>query len=236
VGRRTFLHPTVPIVGFFREPVEAFYGPPQSVAVHKRADRGPQVGYFIETAPVHPMLAAIAFPGYGDAHRKIAMRLPHVQATIALLIDGQHDDAGGRVSVSDAGRVKLSYPLGPELREAGVDALETMARILLAAGAEEVLSLHLDPVVVRSERDLPRLRAAPFGPNQHTLFSAHQMGGCPMGEDPSAAVVNSRGRHHQVQNLWVVDGSVFPTGLGVNPQVSVYGHARLFATELIRGG
>ena len=97
VGKRTFLHPTVPLVAFYDQPVEAFYGPPQSVAVHHFADRGARVGYFFETAPVHPMLGALAFPGFGDSHRRITERLPYVQATIALLIDGHHDDAGGDI-------------------------------------------------------------------------------------------------------------------------------------------
>jgi choline dehydrogenase-like flavoprotein len=39
-------------------------------------------------------------------------------------------------------------------------------------------------------------------------------------------------RHHALTNLYVVDGSVFPTSLGVNPQQSIYGLARLAATRL----
>jgi choline dehydrogenase-like flavoprotein len=232
VGKRTFLHPTVPLTGIYDEPVEGFYGPPQSVSVHHFSRRAEGVGYFLETAPTHPMLAAIAFPGVGDAHRRIAEKLAHVQATIALLIDGHHDDEGGTVSVDGAGRIKLRYPIAPALREAGVHALQSMARLQLAAGAREVLTLHDSPLVIRGEADVARLADAPFGPNRHTLFSAHQMGGCPMGEDPRRSVVNSRGRHHELENLWIVDGSVFPTSLGVNPQLSVYAHARLFATEI----
>jgi choline dehydrogenase-like flavoprotein len=236
VGQRTFLHPTVPMVGMFPERIEGFYGPPLSVSCHHFADRGDKVGYFLEVAPIHPMLAAIAFPGFGDRHRHIAERLPFAQATIALLIDGQREDPGGCVSVSRAGRIKLAYPIGPALREAAGEALGNMARLLLAAGATEVISLHSDPVVVRTLADLPALARRPIGPNQHTLFSAHQMGGAAMGEDPRRAVVNSRGRHHQIENLWITDGSVFPTALGVNPQLSIFGHARLFATEIARAG
>jgi choline dehydrogenase-like flavoprotein len=62
------------------------------------------------------------------------------------------------------------------------------------------------------------------------------MGGCPMGKDPRSSAVDSRGRHHEVENLWITDGSVFPTGLGVNPQLSIYAHARLFAQEIARAG
>jgi choline dehydrogenase-like flavoprotein len=234
VGKRTFLHPTVPIAAFYDEPVEGFYGPPQSVAVHHFADRGDRVGYFLETAPTHPMLTAIAFPGAGDAHRRVLERLAHAQATIALLVDGHHDDPGGVVSVDGAGRIKLRYRLSEPLREAAVSALQNMARLQLAAGAREVMTLHDTPLVIRSEADLARLADAPFGANQLTLFSAHQMGGCPMGEDPRTSVVDSRGRHHELENLWILDGSIFPTALGVNPQLSIYAHARLFSTEIAK--
>jgi choline dehydrogenase-like flavoprotein len=236
VGKRTFLHPTVPMLAIFPEPVEAFYGAPQSVSCHHFADRGARAGYFLETPPIHPMLAAIAFPGFGTEHRRQAERLAYTSSTIALLIDGHHDDQGGQVRVDRAGRIKITYPFGELLREAGVDALKSMARVLLAAGAQEVVTLHEAPLSLRSERDLPQLDAAPFGPLRHTLFSAHQMGGCPMGSDPHTSVVDSRGRHHQLENLWITDGSIFPTALGVNPQLSIYAHARLFATHLARAG
>ena len=234
VGKRTFLHPAVPMTAFYDEPIEGFYGAPQSVSVHHFAARGDDVGYFLETAPTHPMLTAIAFPGAGDAHRRIAERLAHVQATIALLVDGHHDDAGGTVSVDGAGRIKLRYPISPALREAAVHAMQSMARLQLAAGAREVVTLHESPLTLRSEGDVARIADAPFGANLHTLFSAHQMGGCPMGEDPRTSVVSSRGRHHELENLWIVDGSVFPTSLGVNPQLSIYAHARLFTSEIIK--
>ncbi|HVX94407.1 MAG TPA: GMC family oxidoreductase [Polyangia bacterium] len=234
VGKRTFLHPTVPLAAFFDEPVEGFYGPPQSVAVHHFSDRTDRIGYFLETAPTHPMLTALAFPGAGDAHRRMIERLPFAQATIALLIDGHHDDAGGTVSVDGAGRVKLRYPISPALREAALDALQSMARLQLAAGAREVVTLHDTPLTLRTEADLARLTEPPFGANLYTLFSAHQMGGCPMGEDPRTSVVNSRGRHHELENVWIADGSVFPTALGVNPQLSIYAHARLFASEIVK--
>ncbi|MFN9910260.1 MAG: GMC family oxidoreductase, partial [bacterium] len=48
------------------------------------------------------------------------------------------------------------------------------------------------------------------------------MGGCAMGEDPSRAVVRSDLRHHSLPNLFVVDGSVLPTSLGVNPSQTIY--------------
>ena len=97
-----------------------------------------------------------------------------------------------------------------------------VSRAHLANGALRVSSLHLPAVVVRSEKDLGALDAAPLGPNQCGVFTAHQMGGCRMGSDPAKSVVRPDLRHHYIDNLWVVDGSVFPTGLGVNPMESIY--------------
>jgi choline dehydrogenase-like flavoprotein len=59
-----------------------------------------------------------------------------------------------------------------------------------------------------------------------SLYSAHPMGGCAMGKDPARSVVDSRLRHHALENLWVVDGSVLPTSLGVNPQLTIFALAR----------
>jgi choline dehydrogenase-like flavoprotein len=232
VGRRTFLHPTVPLVALYDEPIEGFYGAPQSVTCRHFVDRGDRVGYFLETSPVHPMLAAVAFPGFGGAHQGFMAQLAHAQATVALLVDGHHDDEGGRVTADIDGHIRLSYRLPPALREAATDAIKNMARLQLAAGAREVVTLHEEPVSIRSEAELSRIDTVTFGPNRHALFSAHQMGGCRMGEDPAHSVVNSRGRHHEIENLWIVDGSIFPTSLGVNPQLSIYAHARLFAQAI----
>jgi choline dehydrogenase-like flavoprotein len=234
VGKRTFLHPTVPVVADYDEPVEAFYGPPQSVVVRHFWDRGERLGYFLETAPVHPMLAGLALPGYGDGHRELVARLAHAQVTIALIVDGHHDDDGGQVHVDGAGRIKLRYPLSPGIREAAVHAIQNMARLQLAAGARRVAALFDPPLEIHSEADIARVADLPFGPNRHVVFSAHQMGGCPMGEDPRRSVVDSRGRHHEFENLWIVDGSVFPTSVGVNPQLTIFTVSHLFSTEIAK--
>ena len=64
------------------------------------------------------------------------------------------------------------------------------------------------------------------------VATAHQMGGCAMGKDPRTSVVDSTLRYHEMDNLFVVDGSVFPTSLGVNPQESIFGIARLRSADV----
>jgi choline dehydrogenase-like flavoprotein len=58
------------------------------------------------------------------------------------------------------------------------------------------------------------------------------MGGCGMAGDERRGVVDPRGRHFQIDNLSIFDGSIFPTSLGANPQLSIYGIVGKLAGDL----
>jgi choline dehydrogenase-like flavoprotein len=51
--------------------------------------------------------------------------------------------------------------------------------------------------------------------------TAHLMGGCRMGSSPENSVTNADGRTWDVPNLWICDGSLMPTGGGVNPSLTI---------------
>jgi choline dehydrogenase-like flavoprotein len=42
-----------------------------------------------------------------------------------------------------------------------------------------------------------------------------------MGSDPRKSIVDDHCQTHDVKGLFVIDGSVTPTSLGVNPQVTI---------------
>ena len=55
VGRRTFIHPVVAVLGSHPTKIAPYQGAPQSVSSHQFIDRGPdRVGYFLEVAPLQP--------------------------------------------------------------------------------------------------------------------------------------------------------------------------------------
>ena len=51
--------------------------------------------------------------------------------------------------------------------------------------------------------------------------TSHVMGTCRMGGDPASSVVNADGRSWDIPNLWICDGSLFPTCGGVNPSLTI---------------
>ena len=72
----------------------------------------------------------------------------------------------------------------------------------------------------------------PLAPLVAPLFSAHVMGGCAMGPDPRSSVARLDGRHHHVENVYIFDGSLFPTSVGANPQLSIYAIVSKLASAL----
>lgn len=221
--------------GEYEGEVHGYHGAPQGVASHHHAHRGDDVGFFLEAAPLYPLLMATAMPAWGTQHRETMEHLPRFAAHIALAIDGHHDgEEGGRVEVLPSGRPALDYVVSDKIWAAFREAQKVMARVQLASGAKRIMTLHNEPLIMTSEADLARIDDAPYAPNRVAVFSAHQMGGCGMSDEPKRGVVRSEDlRHHQLENLHVIDGSVFPTSCGVNPQLSIYGLAHLMATRLI---
>ena len=232
VGRRTWLHPVVGVTGQYTEAINGFYGAPQSAASHAFAERGPgQIGFFMETAPVQPMLIAMGTSLVGGPLATLMGQLDHMGVLLALSIDGLlPEEEGGTVTLKADGRPSVSYPVGPALVESMKEGHKRLAALHLAAGAQAVYTNHASLPALRSQADLASLDTASYGSFHHGIFTAHQMGGCSMGGDPASSVVNNRHQHHHVDNLFVVDGSVLPTALGVNPSETIYGLAHRAAS------
>jgi len=232
LGKRTFLHPVNASVAQMPKRVDPFYGAPQSVysdefnrrngVGHNDADHA--VGYKLEVPPLHPAMFAGVVPGHGDTQAKDFAHLPWMQSVIALLSDGFHENSpGGTVSLRDDGSPMLDYPITDYLWKGLRHAFYTMAEIQFAAGAERVRLMHLDSDWYSSWADAKAaIDNLAMVPHKVRLFTAHQMGGCGMGNNPKESVVNGFGEHHHVSNLSVHDASVFPTSIGANPQLSVY--------------
>jgi choline dehydrogenase-like flavoprotein len=239
LGKRTFLHPSLVSAALMPERVDGFSGAPQTIYSDHFLDSAPfdgPIGYKLEAPPIHPVLAATTLPGFGKTHASWMHELPHMQVVIALMRDGFHRDSpGGTVELQSDGTPVLDYPIDDYLREGARRALATMAEIQFAAGAKSVMPVRPAAASYSSWREAREAIAGlALGPETATVVSAHVMGGCPLGPDPRRAVVDLTGRHHQIENLYVLDGSLFPTSIGANPQLSIYAVTAKLATGLVQ--
>jgi choline dehydrogenase-like flavoprotein len=237
VGRRTFLHPTVVSAALMPHRVDGYAGAPQTVYSDHFLDSLPvdgPIGYKLEAPPLHPVLVATTLSGHGTAHARWMRELPRMQVLIALMRDGFHPESeGGTVSLQSDGTPSLDYPLDDYFWDGARRALATMAEIQFAAGATTVMPVHASGGSYANWSEARAgIAALPLKPVATPVVSAHVMGGCPLGPDSSRAVTDPDGCHHHLDNLYVFDGSLFPTSIGANPQLSIYGIVTRLASAL----
>jgi cholesterol oxidase len=135
-----------------------------------------------------------------------------VDRSSTFLVMG-HDDAGGRMALDAAGQLRIDWPDAggqPNIKRAS-DALHVASTGL---GGRFVAN-----PVWAEDQDRP-------------LVTVHPLGGCPMGEDAATGVVDHRSRVFAGatgtavhDGLYVMDASIVPRSLGVNPLLTITGLA-----------
>ena len=84
-----------------------------------------------------------------------------------------------------------------------------------------------------TDRDVETITAACVAPHAMPLSSVHPMGTMRLGDDARRSAVRSTGEHHFVKGLFVLDGSLFPTSIGVPPQISIYSFSKHLSRHAI---
>lgn len=234
IGRYLRLHPTSALIGVYEREIYATAGIPQSALSDEFLHGQHGYGYWIECPALLPGLASVAVPGFGDRHRSLMERFPNLGTLIVLTRDGANRGASnGSVRVDRKGRRRIHYRLDPQDAHTLRSGLEAGARMHFAAGAREVHTLHAANVTLRSERDLPAIARASYGPNQLGLFSAHVNGTCRLGVERRTSGCSPDGEHHEVRGLYIADGSILPTAPGVNPQHTIMALATVIARRIV---
>jgi hypothetical protein len=254
IGRHLRLHPVPVVAGLFDDAIDMWLGPLQAArSLQFGAPARGRNGYAVESAPGHPGLIALALPWEGtDAHGDLLRRIRHVSPLIAITRDGGE----GRVRPTKAGGVRIDYRLDATGVATLRHAVVSMAGMLRAGGARSMLVAGTPTrwhgrdgfAPGQEERSFAvfedALRTFDFGPNRGSVFSAHQMGSVRMGAkapdhacDPHGRVrAGPRAGSGAVGGLYVGDGSLFPTGLGVNPMITIMALARRVARTVVAEG
>ncbi|HKI09168.1 MAG TPA: GMC family oxidoreductase [Nitrososphaeraceae archaeon] len=143
-----------------------------------------------------------------------------------LMLGGIGRDNSDARLVFDNNRKRLDlendYPLNQQIFE---DIIETM-------------KLYAKEIGKNGEKSL----IIPFwDQTRKTQFVLHPLGGCPMGRNAAEGVVDSMGRLFKgnsgvYDDLYVVDGSIIPSSLGVNPSLTIAALAfRIAENKLAEG-
>ena len=221
VGRNLRLHPTTAVLGRYPDEIVPGVGMPMTVTVDEFLARGAGgYGWWVQCPPMLPVLGAVAAPGWGETHARIMADFRNLGAFLVLVRDGA-DGSTGEVTLRADGSPRLRYRPGPMDTENLVDGMASAARLHFAAGAQEVFTLHSRPLRLRGPAEVTSIREAGWSPNRCGLFSAHVNGTCRIGRDPLRGGATPEGERWGQPGIWVVDGSLLPTGVGANPQETI---------------
>jgi len=235
VGKHLRLHPAYLVPGVYDEPIEGWRGQIQSLVSDKFADIEDGCGFLFEATSMHPGIVSASMPWESGAAQKELMQ---AFRWLAPFISVARDHGEGEVVIDAFGRPVVRWGLSDPVDERlAVRAHVELARLHRAAGAQQIYTLHARDIRWRQGEDfdtyLSALESASYAPNDVTCFTAHQMGSCRMGSDPSDSVADGRGELHDVKGVWIGDASAFPTAPGVNPMVSIQALAHRTAEELL---
>lgn len=146
-------------------------------------------------------------------HKSRMLEYNHSMTLITLV----RDRDSGSIVLDEAGDPRINYDVSPYDAASIMHASKAAAAILLAAGAKRITSTqagvpsyiparnHKGLADPRWEAWLAKVESAGAKPGWITNASAHQMGTCAMGTDPSQSVVDPRGAVWGTTGLYVAD-------------------------------
>jgi choline dehydrogenase-like flavoprotein len=235
IGKHLRLHPVTVIWSLYDEELKPWEGVMQALYSDQFRDLDDGYGLKLETAPLHPHIVVPFLPWRGSRdHFALMEGLPNLGGVGVLV----RDRDGGEVRVGRDGEPIVRYKLSDfdaRHMRTGVDGA---AQILEASGARRIFSSHTKWVSYEpgtsGSRDqfMADADSAGYGPGQVTLGSFHIMGTARMGGSPATSVCDPSGQTWEVRDLYVCDGSTFPTASGVNPQISIQAIAHMNARGL----
>jgi len=236
VGRELHLHPVAPVVGLYDERVRIWSGVPQSVVSDAFARLDGAYGFRMEIPSALIGVLSASLPWRSAAeHRELIARADHASVIIPIVRDRE----AGRVTADRRGHALVHYRVHGQTARHAVRSIVEAARVHLAAGAREVLTLHTAPLRLRPGADMEafaqEVTRRGIAANRIAMFSAHQMSTARMGAHARSSVADPDGKVRGIRGLIVADASAFPNASGVNPMLTVMALARRNVTRTLGG-
>ena len=233
VGQRFSCNYASPVLGRFREEMNA--------------GRGIQIGYIVElpddrmvveTAFAPPTVMGMLMPQWGTAFAEKLQAYNHYGVAFPTV----SSDAYGTIDfplLPPSGSAEIDFELAPSDWARLVRGLALCAEALRRAGAEEIFDSRYSAETLRMTGDarIDTERIGRYyrdaGPADFfKVQSAHLQGGNVIHHDPARGVVDRNLRVHGVQNLWILDSSVFPAPITLNIQYTTMALARYAALRM----
>lgn len=240
IGRGVVLHPSMPIIGEFNQVIDALDGTEASVYV---GDHLVDRGYALESMAAEPEYVAVMSPGTPEHTLTMVQSFRHLAGFGVMLVDTP--DPNNRLTIDAGGEPVITYQISAADKARFREGIAEAIRVMFQGGAREVYLPTLERIVQSTQATTVQplvltniqqaenaAKALQFIPNETILTSAHMQATDKMGASALDSVVGRDFHVWGTRDLFVVDGSVFPTSIGANPMQSIYTFAKMFADRV----
>ena len=219
-------HPGVTLAGVFDHKVNMWFGATQGYeSDHHRLDR-----IKIETLSMPPEMVFARLAGVGREWVEAMAQSPNMALWAVALRAYAH----GSVHSGIFGTA-IRFDFTPEDMVNLRKGLRFAAELLFAAGAREVITgIYGLPERLTNPDQACLLETGPTNPACYSFALTHLFGTARMSLRPSEGVVGPDFCVHGTKGFYVIDSSIFPTNLGVNPQHPIMGIAMHAAQQISR--
>ncbi len=189
----------------------------------------PNRGYIMESWFNPPMFQSTAMPGWFEDHYNNMKRYDRL-ACVGILVGSE---SNAKVKTAGLTGREIDYTPSKKDFDTLLAGLELAGEIMLASGAESVMPNSFKYYEFRKNDEVKKLHELIKDPSEITLGTGHPQGGNILSGSAEKGVVNPEFKVFGFNNLYVCDASVFPTSLGVNPQLTVMGLAD-YAVQFVK--
>jgi choline dehydrogenase-like flavoprotein len=213
VGKNLTIHPACKTIARFDETIDMAGAIPQGYAIEDFAEEG----IMFEGGSVPLEVLAISVPWVGRRLVDLLAQYRHL-AVFGFMVE---DASRGEVRPGLRGSPLIRYSLSSADVARMQRATAIMCEVYLAAGATRVYPMLPEMEELSTLAEVNRLRTLRLTPSSFDVTAYHPLGTCRMGTDPETSVVGPDFETHEVERLFVADGSVLSGPLGVNPQMTI---------------
>lgn len=224
LGRHFTCHPNAKVLAIYPRDVRGWQGVSQSAQIREFWDEG----IIMAENFVAPSVLAAYLPFHGEEAWELMLRYNQMVISGVLV----EDSTSGRVSRTLLGMPLVRYELTAYDHARFLKGVRLLATMHFEMGAEFVVLPFFNQPVARSVDELAKIDELQRDLTTLELFTPHLMGTARMGSRPSDSVVDLSGQVWDLPGLYVADASLFPTPLGVNPQITIMALATRVAERI----
>lgn len=224
VGKGLHLHPGNGVMGLCDFEVRMWTGATQAAYFFDPA----LPGVLPHTLSLPPDAMLVAMGKVGNGAKEALRQMPRMAGCLVMV----SDKGEGEVRAKPDGTADMTYTFADvdvELMRAG---LKRTCEVLVAGGVRQLLVPIAGAGWVKSLDDAFQAIDRAELTDYQAMYAAHPMATCRMGTNSGNSVVGPSGESHELPGLFIADSSIFPTSLGVNPQLTTMAMATVIGRAL----